>query len=273
MTEPMPFAEVIGDPIEQSKSPTIHNFWLKELGIEARYDRVRVRRDELHNYLAERRIDAAWRGCNVTMPLKLDAITLADEASDRALGAGAANLLIPRDGKVIAGNTDVGAVAAILVRLSTEGVRMDSITLLGTGGAARATLMALHLVGIHSVRIQGRDLSEAYKLAVEFGMQVEPRRFDVPIESMGLIQATPLGMAGMPPLEVDIDAMPKDGWVFDFVTSPRRTALINAADARGLKTVDGISMLVEQAAESFRHLFGGDAPRHKDADLLALLEE
>ena len=161
MTEPMPFAEVIGDPIEQSKSPTIHNFWLKELGIEARYDRVRVRRGELHNYLAERRIDAAWRGCNVTMPLKLDAVALADGAADWAVAAGAANVLMPREGHIIAANTDVGAIAALLSKLRRAKASMGSVTLLGNGGAARAALVALKLVGISAVRIHARDLAEA----------------------------------------------------------------------------------------------------------------
>lgn len=273
MAQKRPYAEVIGDPIDHSRSPVIHGFWLAELGIDSDYQRVQVKRNGLADYLDRRRPDRLWRGSNVTMPLKLDAITLADEASDRALGAGAANILLPRGDKLIAGNTDVGAVAAIIGKLAAKGAAMRSVTLLGSGGAARASLMALHLLGIHSVCIQARNLSEAYKLAVQFGMQIDPREFDAPVETDGLIQTTPLGMAGHPPLAIDVDAIPADGWVFDFVTSPRRTRLIHAADERGLRTVDGIAMLVEQAAESFKLLFGADAPRHKDRDLLALLED
>ena len=149
---------------------------------------------------------------------------------------------------------------------------MDSVTLLGTGGAARAALVALHSVGIHAVVIQARDVSEAYKLAVEFGMETQPAPFDAPITTDGLIQATPLGMSGMIPLDIDFDDMPRNGWVFDFVTAPRRTLLLLNAKDRGLTTVDGIAMLVEQAAASFKQLFGADAPREKDAELLALLE-
>ena len=92
------FAEVIGDPIEHSRSPSIHRFWLDAIGSDADYHATRVGRDELAEFLGRRRVDLDWRGCNVTMPLKLDALALADEATDRALAAGASNILLPRDG-------------------------------------------------------------------------------------------------------------------------------------------------------------------------------
>ena len=267
----IPYAEVIGDPIDHSLSPVIHCFWLKQLGIRSGYRRYRLNRSELGAYLDDRRKDSNWRGCNVTMPLKLDAIALADEASDRALGAGAANQLLPRAGKLLAGNTDVGAVATLVRRLADNGAPMASVTLLGTGGAARAALLALHLLGINRVRIQARDRGEAFKLAVEFDLAFEPAGFEAAVESDGLINATPLGMAGQPPLDIALDAMPANGWVFDFISSPNPTALVTRAAERGMKTVGGIAMLVEQAAESFYHLFGAAAPRDKDAELMARL--
>jgi shikimate dehydrogenase len=146
------YAEVIGDPIEQSLSPTIHGFWLQALGIEASYGRRHVTRAELPAYLSGRRVDEDWRGSNVTMPLKLDAVALADEATDRAVAAGAANVLMRRDGRLVAANTDVGAIAMLLARLYESKARMGSVTLLGNGGAARAALVALKLVGISAVR-------------------------------------------------------------------------------------------------------------------------
>ena len=272
MAQERAFAEVIGDPIDHSRSPAIHGFWLAELGIQADYRPIQVRRAGLGDYVASRRAADSWRGCNVTMPLKLDALTLADEATDMALVAGAANILLPDEGMLVAGNTDVGAVMSLLTKLRKSGAPMSSVTLLGTGGAARAVLVALRTLDVRSVRIQARDVSEAYKLAVEFGMELQPMPFDAPIESDGLIQATPLGMNGMIPLDVDFDAMPANGWVFDFVTSPRRTHLLLNAQDRGLTTIDGIAMLIEQAAASFKLLFGAAAPRDRDAELLALLE-
>ena len=136
--------------------------------------RRQVTRAELPAYLAERRADPDWRGCNVTMPLKLDAVALADDATDRAVAAGAANVLMLREGKLVAANTDVGAIATLLARLHEAKAAMGSVTLLGNGGAARAALVALKLVGIAAVRIQARDMAEAMKLAVEFGLEVEP---------------------------------------------------------------------------------------------------
>ena len=261
------YAEVIGHPIDHSLSPTIHGFWLEALGIDASYGRRKVTRAELPGYIAEKRGDPAWRGSNVTMPLKLDAIELADGAADWAVAAGAANLLMMREGKLIAANTDVGAIATLLSKLHQAKARMGSVILLGNGGAARAALVALKLVGISNVRIQARDLAEARKLAVEFGLDTRPELFTAPIVSDGLINATPLGMAGRDCLNCDLHRMPDHGWVLDMVYEPAETPLIEAARARGLQVADGLAMLVEQAATSFKLFFGKDAPRDRDAQL------
>lgn len=270
MTSVRGYAEVIGDPIAHSRSPEIHRFWLESLGLDFDYRAVRVARAELPAYVEDRRADLSWRGCNVTMPLKLDAIMQADEASDRAIAAGAANLLLRKDGNLLAGNTDVGAILQLL------GPRLQqnpgsAITLLGNGGAARAVLVAMRMLGHGQVRIQARDLSEAYKLAVEFALEEEPRRFDTAIDSHGLINATPLGMPGFPPVALDLSSMPDYGWVLDMVTEPAETRLLQAAGKRGLATIDGLAMLVEQAAASFMLLFGHEAPRDQDSQLMARL--
>jgi shikimate dehydrogenase len=265
------YAEVIGDPVDQSLSPDIHGFWLAALGIDASYGRRRVTRAELPAYLAEKSVDPDWRGSNVTMPLKLDAVALADGASDRAVAAGAANLLMMRDGRLAAVNTDVGAIAILLSRLHEAKARMDSVTLLGNGGAARAALVALKLVGIANVRVQARDLAEARKLAVEFGLDTGPALFTEPIVSDGLINATPLGMPGRDCLNCDLHRMPAAGWVIDMVYDPSETPLIKAARERGLQAVTGLNMLVEQAATSFELFFGQKPPRDRDAELWQLI--
>lgn len=263
----LPYAEVIGDPIDHSLSPTIHSFWLHALSIEASYGRKRVSRSELPAYLSEKQDDQGWRGSNVTMPLKLDAVALADEVTDRAVAAGAANVLMRREGRLVAANTDVGAIAILLTRLYEAKARMGSVTLLGNGGAARAALVALKLVGIGAVRIQARDMGEAVKLAVEFGLEIEPAPFTTPIDTDGLINATPLGMPGVDCLNCDLHRMHSAGWVFDMVTNPEETPLIAAARERGLKIAEGIDMLVEQAATSFKLFFDSDAPRDRDQQL------
>ncbi len=267
---PPGYAEVIGDPIAQSRSPAIHLFWLEKAGLDFDYRATRVTRTDLPDFVASRRADPAWRGCNVTMPLKLDAVILADEAGDRAVAAGAANLLVPRGGRILAGNTDVGAILKLLGPRLGKGAA-EGVTLLGNGGAARAALVALRMLDIANVRVQARDLSAAYKLAVEFGLEEAPRRFDLPVDSGGLINATPLGMAGVDSIAIDIARMPPGGWLFDMVTDPIETPLLRAARARGLEVIDGLAMLVEQAADSFHLLFGHEAPRQYDEVLMARL--
>lgn len=264
------YAEVIGDPISQSKSPVIHNFWLKALRLESSYHATQVTREGLAAFVQQRRGDSDWRGCNVTMPLKLDALLLADELSDRAVAAGAANLLVPKDGRLLAGNTDVGGVFQAIRPLLERGTTRD-ITVLGNGGAARAALVALRMAGFNTVCLQARDITAAYALALEFDLQTQPRAFDSPIDSDGLVNATPLGMAGVEPFAIDLHKMPATGWVMDMVTDPIETALLKSARQKGLAAIDGLSMLVEQAAASFMLLFGIQAPRHLDSELNGLL--
>ena len=265
------FADVIGDPIDHSRSPEIHNFWLNALDIDADYRRRRVDRAGLEAYVAAVRADPAWKGSNVTMPLKLDALHLADEASDRAVAAGAANLLLPRDGKVRAGNTDVGAIALLLDRAAKAGASLGSIALFGNGGAARGALVALKLLGLTNVRLHARDHGAAMKLAVEFGLDQEPVTITAGVEADVLINATPLGMAGNDCLNCDLSHMPATGIVFDMVTDPVDTPLLREARTRGLAIISGLDMLVEQAATSFKLMFGKDAPRDRDAELMLLL--
>lgn len=263
------FAEVIGDPIAHSRSPAIHGFWLEKLQLGYDYLATRVTRADLPAFVARRRSDPNWRGSNVTMPLKLDALMLADDASDRAIAAGAANVLIPRDGGLSAGNTDVGGLLRLLGPV-VHGVGRDGpVTVLGNGGAARAALVALRGLGVSEIVIQARDLAAATKLAVEFGLAYGPRPFDEPVRGAGLINATPLGMPGVVPFPIDIAAMPSTGWVLDMVTDPVATPLLLAARERGLQTIDGIALLVEQAADSFMLLFGHEAPRQHDSELMA----
>ena len=261
------FAEVIGDPIDHSLSPLIHGFWLEALGIDAEYGRRRVTRADFPAYVAERRADPLWRGSNVTMPLKLDAAAIADETTDRAVAAGSANVLMVRDGKLVAANTDVGAIAVLLSRLHQAKAAMGSVTLLGNGGAARAALVACKMVGLSAVRLQARDMAQATKLAVEFGLDVGPVPFTEPIVSDGLINATPLGMTGQDCFNCELSHMPANGWVFDMVTEPPETPLLAAARKRALAVVSGIDMLVEQAASSFRLFFGVEPPRDRDKEL------
>ena len=141
----------------------------------------------------------------------------------------------------------------------------------GCGGAARAALVALKLLGIDQVRIQARDMAEATKLAVEFGLALAPRPLLDPVDSDALINATPLGMEGYDCLNCDLSLLPAEGLVFDMVSVPADTPLIVAAKERNLAVVTGLDMLVEQAATSFKLMFGVEPPRDRDGELFARL--
>ena len=272
MTAGLPFGEVIGDPIEHSRSPLIHRFWLDALGIAGDYRRTRVGEGELAAHVAQVRADPAWRGSNVTMPLKQDALDIAEEATDRAVAAGAANLLLIRKDKLFAANTDVGAIATLIDRARDAGRRIATVTLFGCGGAARGALVALKLLHIDQVRIQARDMAAATKLSVEFGLKLAPRPLTATVDTDALINATPLGMEGFDCLNCDLAAMPAAALVFDMVSNPVDTPLIAAARARDLALVTGLEMLVEQAASSFKLMFGQEPPRDRDADLWKVLK-
>ncbi|HEX4849058.1 MAG TPA: shikimate dehydrogenase [Novosphingobium sp.] len=263
-----PYAEVIGDPIAQSKSPAIHNFWLERLGIDAEYRACHVTTEGLADYVAERRGDPQWRGCNVTMPHKQAVMALIDAIDPQAARVGAVNTVVSVAGQGLTGfNTDV---AGFLEPLG--GRPFDCVSVIGAGGAARAILAALADRGTRWVSLQNRSIAKGEALLAEFGLAgcvVEPGA-EVPTAEL-LVNTSSLGMAGFPPLPA-VEAFVMDGGtVYDIVTTPLETDLIRRARARGLATIDGLAMLIGQAAAAFEKFFGQPAPRGHDAELRALL--
>jgi len=264
-----PYAEVIGDPIAQSKSPAIHGFWLGRLGIDATYRARHVRSEDLAAYIAARRADPLWRGCNVTMPHKQAVMLLCDILDPLAARAGAVNTVVrAADGTLCGHNTDV---AGFLVPLAAPPPR--SVSVVGAGGAARAVLVALaaHPPGL--LVVQNRSLAKAQALLAEFGLEglVVMPGAEIPTVQL-LVNASALGMAGHPSLPPVERYVSDGGTVFDIVTHPVETALLLRARARGLHTIDGLAMLIGQAAAAFALFFGAKPPREAgDAQLRALL--
>lgn len=270
-----PYAEVIGDPISQSKSPLIHNFWLSKLGIDAEYRACHVRPDELADYFAQRRGIADWRGCNVTIPHKVAALEFGDASDELTHAVGASNTVVNTPAGLMARNTDVGG---ILNALPSLGAGNDEVCILGTGGAARAALAACQQRGIGIVLISARNQDAGWRLHKEFGFggTVRPLEDAHNIQTADfIINATSLGMVGQPPMpRVVLDHLENplpDAVVMDMVYSPLRTALLQAAAAAGCTTVDGLEMLIGQAAIAFEKFFGQPAPREYDAELRARL--
>lgn len=276
-----PYAEVIGDPIAQSKSPAIHGFWIEQLGLDADYRACHVLPDELEGYLDQRRTDADWRGCNVTMPHKQAIIPLVDRLDPLAESVGAVNTVVRgADGTLTGYNTDVGGFLEPLRDRLMDAHLFRMARILGTGGAARAIVAGLAREGFTLV-LAGRDPDKARALLDELAPDGEHHtppmgHFAAPTDFAfddreGLldlvVNASPLGMTGQPQLAFDLSHAPPGAIVYDIVTSPARTALLDAAEAGGFPTIDGLAMLIGQAAEAFEKFFGVAPPREKDAAL------
>lgn len=266
----IPYAEVIGDPIVQSKSPLIHSFWLSKLGIAGRYDAVRVAPEKLDDYLELRRQDSNWRGCNVTMPHKLSVMDLVEDRGDVRDSIGAMNTLVrERDGTVFGTNTDAAGFAAPLADLDLAG---QQVAVIGSGGASRAILFALAQLDAGPVTMIVRNALAGAALLAHFGLKGRTQMLDARLPPVALlVNASSLGMAGQPELDLDLSPLPDDAIVYDIVYSPLETDLLKAAMDRDLTAIDGLDMLVGQAAVAFELFFGQPAPREHDAELRAKL--
>lgn len=269
------YAEVIGDPIVQSKSPTIHGLWLSRLGLDAAYRAAHVTSAGLAGYLASRRADPAWRGCNVTMPHKQAVIPLLDRLDPLAARIGAVNTVVREDDGTLTGyNTDAGGFLEPLQRDLAKVHLFRMARVLGTGGAARAIVAAL-VEQKFVVVLAGRDTAKAQALLDELdpGGEHHVTTFDhfadptdFPFDDRAgcfdlVVNASPLGMAGQAALTFDFSHVPPGSVVYDIVTNPLDTPLLQAARANGFRAVDGLAMLIGQAAEAFEKFFGRPPPR------------
>jgi len=279
-----PYAEVIGDPIAHSKSPVIHNFWLEKLGAAPTYRAQHVLSDKLGDYIKSRRSDSEWRGCNITMPHKQAVIDLADQLDPVATQIGAINTLVREGDQLIGYNTDaVGFLEPLRGELSQEHYfRMARV--LGTGGAARAIVAGLAGQGF-TIVLAGRNPDKARSILEEVAPKgqhhvvhldhfAEPTDFAFDDRDGCLdlvVNASPLGMRGQSELAFDWSHAPPGAIAYDIVTDPLDTALLRNARAAGHQTLDGLNMLIGQAAAAFEKFFGQAAPREHDAQLRELL--
>lgn len=264
------YAEVIGDPVAHSKSPLIHSFWLGKLGIDADYRACRVAAGELGDYFARRREDANWCGCNITIPHKIAALGHVCDPGGVRDTIGAINTVTHGpDGMLFGTNTDAAGFLGPILDVPLEAA---PVILVGSGGAANAILFALAQVGAGPVTILARNALKGAGLLARFGLkgEVKPLGASLPPAAL-LVNASSLGMKGQPPLELDLSPLPEDAIVYDIVYAPLETGLLRAARARGLETVDGLEMLVGQAALAFELFFDVAPPDGHDEELRALL--
>ena len=260
------YAEVIGDPIAHSKSPLIHGFWLEKLGIAADYRATRVAPDDLASFFAARADDPVWRGCNVTVPHKVAALDHVPDPGGLRASIGAINTVFRDDGGALVGtNTDAAGFVSPIAGLDLAG---RPVAVVGAGGAARAVLFALARLGVGRVTLLNRTPLKGAALLAQFGLKGDALPLTARLPAAGLlVNTSALGMAGQPPLDLDLSPLPDDAVVYDIVYAPLETPLLAAAAARGLDTVDGLEMLVGQAALAFELFFGAAPPRDNDEEL------
>lgn len=257
----VPRAFVVGHPVGHSRSPLIHGHWLSRHGLAGAYERVDVRPENFDDFVRgfpER----GFVGGNVTIPHKEAALRAADAVTDRGRRIGAVNTLWLEDGRLIADSTDgLGFTAHLDQTLGNGWAGTTTAALvLGAGGAARAVVASLVDRGVATVLVANRtharaqdfeDLAPGWVQAMPWST-IEGRLRDVKL----LVNTTSLGMAGQPPLDLDLTGLPADAAVADIVYVPLETRLLVAARERGLRTVDGLGMLLHQAVPGFARWFG-----------------
>jgi shikimate dehydrogenase len=255
-----PRAGVAGWPIEHSRSPTIHRYWLKQLGIAGSYEKFPVRPGEFRQFAAKIGEDGLV-GANVTAPHKEAAFNACDQRTKVAEALGAVNTLWRENGRLWGDNTDVAGFLANLDE-ATPGwdERKRFAIVIGAGGAARGIIYALVSRGFERIAVVNRTQARAQTLAQHFGdSTIATPWADLETESSEadlLVNASSLGMVGQPPLMVDVSLLPERAMVADAVYAPLRTPLIEAASARGLRVAPGLGMLLHQAAPAFARWFG-----------------
>ncbi len=257
----IPLAGVIGSPVAHSRSPKLHGYWLQRYGIRGFYIPMDVAQSDLKEALATLP-KLGFVGLNVTIPHKETILSLADVVTDRAALIGAANTLIFRkDGKIFADNTDGSGFIANLRQHAPGWVpAAGPAVVFGAGGAARAIVAALIEVGVPEIRIANRTRARAEALRSDFGAKVRVydwAQAEVFLEGAAtVVNTTALGMTGKPEFRVPPASLNPKTLVTDLVYTPLRTGLLDQAEQAGCTVVDGLGMLLHQAAPGFERWFG-----------------
>jgi len=251
---------VMGWPVEHSLSPKIQNYWLSHYGIAGSYTAMPVTVEKLKDAL-QMLIDNDYVGCNLTIPLKEEAMGLMDHHDESSLVSGAVNTVVVRSGKLTGYNSDgFGFMESLKVQYPEW--RGDKVVVTGTGGAARGVISALKTAGAKHFALVNRTQDRAEKIvsALDINAEVFPweERHQAVAGATMLVNGSCLGMSGQPPLDLDLSRLPGDAVVCDLVYRPLMTPLLLAAKARGNPTVEGLGMLLHQARVGFREWFEQD---------------
>lgn len=254
-------AGVIGMPVAHSRSPVIHNYWLKAHGIRGAYVPLAVKPKRLGDGLRGL-VALGFRGCNVTMPHKQTAMALLTRVNETAQRIGAVNtIVVEADGTLSGFNNDGNGFVQSL-RDAKADWRGDAgpILLLGAGGASRAVVVALLENGAREIRIANRTAEKAEAIAKEFGFAVKAVAWDDRAAALGdvalLVNCTDRGMVGKSALEIDLSRLQPATLAADLIYTPLETPFLADARARGCVTVNGLGLLLNQARFAFKAWFG-----------------
>jgi shikimate dehydrogenase len=271
-------AFVVGHPIKHSRSPLIHGYWLKQYGLTGSYERLDVQPTDFPAFLRDFP-HQGFAGGNVTIPHKEAAYAQTDRRTERAERLKAVNTLWVENGTLWGDNTDVlGFMAHLDDTLGPDWESSAGIALvIGAGGAARAVVAGLQGRALETILVANRTPGKAHELLQDLAWEKGPELRVLPYEAIGdalpetglVVNTTSLGMTGQPALPIDLAPARSDAIVVDIVYVPLKTPLLAAAEARGLRTVDGLGMLLHQAVPGFARWFG--VTPHVTPELRALI--
>ena len=257
----IPLAGVIGNPISHSKSPKMHKYWLRKYGLLGDYVPLHVTEDDLERVIRAMPL-MGFAGANVTIPHKVNVMSIADQISDRATLIGAANTLIfKKDGKIYADNTDgYGFMANVRQGAPDWDPKAGPAAVFGAGGAARAVIVALADAGVPEIYLSNRTRPKAEALKSEFGARIKVvdwvQAGNMLDDVKTVVNTTSLGMKGAPDFRVPLDGLRPGMVVTDLVYTPLRTRLLDEAEKAGCTVVDGLGMLLHQGVPGFERWFG-----------------
>jgi shikimate dehydrogenase len=252
-------AFVLGHPITHSRSPSIHNHWIRTYGLKGSYEAIDVAPGTLSAFLIRVR-SGEFAGGNITVPLKEEAFAGVDNLTEIAKSIGAVNTVYRADGKIWGDNTDAYGFSANLADRAPEWSNAQAALVIGAGGAARAIVKSLIEAGFGEITVLNRTLARALELALTFGPMVRAASLAdfakyAPTADL-IVNTSSIGMAGKDDMSFDFSTAKSSALITDIVYVPLETAFLKSARLAGLKTVDGLGMLLHQAVPGFERWFG-----------------
>jgi shikimate dehydrogenase len=255
---------IIGHPVAHSRSPMVHHHWIDQLGLQGHYERIDVPPEALDGFVARLRA-GEFTGGNVTLPHKQAIAPLLDALTPAAEQTGAVNTVFRENGRLVGDNTDVtGFLGHLSASAPLWRQNVRKAVMLGAGGGAKAIAYGLLRESGAGLVIVNRDAEKAGALAAALGPRVSAHPWEERSRALEgadlLVNATALGMKGQPVLDIDLAGMAQGGIVYDIVYVPLETGLLRAARAADLTAIDGLGMLLHQAAPAFARWFGVTPP-------------